>query len=187
LLVLKGDVSEVIRHQGRKLRCRYIARPAFFEKSLSLTGQGKVRYELKTSYRDGTTHIIFEPLDFIAKPAALVPKPRVNLTCLDSEHPCSSPYGQPTLSKFIPDEFVTVCSHPTASIVFRWRLLAGAKTTRRNHRMGHKVRIYSERQAAMTWAQLLKRVFNIDIKTCRKCGGSIIVIASIELIAILPD
>jgi hypothetical protein len=31
-------------------------------------------------YRDGTTHVIFEPLDFIAKLAALVPKPRVNLT-----------------------------------------------------------------------------------------------------------
>ena len=42
--------------------------------------QGKVRYELKTPYRDGTTHVIFEPVDFIAKLAALVPKPRVNLT-----------------------------------------------------------------------------------------------------------
>ena len=39
-----------------------------------------MRYELKTPYRDGTTHVIFEPLDFIAKLAALVPKPRVNLT-----------------------------------------------------------------------------------------------------------
>ncbi|MEX6397506.1 transposase [Providencia hangzhouensis] len=29
---------------------------------------------------NGTTHVIFEPLDFIAKLAALVPKPRVNLT-----------------------------------------------------------------------------------------------------------
>ncbi|MCV4988505.1 transposase, partial [Enterobacter hormaechei] len=35
---------------------------------------------LKTPYRNGTTHVIFEPLDFIAKLAALVPKPRVNLT-----------------------------------------------------------------------------------------------------------
>ena len=60
--------------------CRYIARPAVSEKRLSLTSQGQVRYELKTPYRDGTTHVIFEPLDFIAKLAALVPKPRVNLT-----------------------------------------------------------------------------------------------------------
>ena len=45
-----------------------------------MTTNGQVRYELKTPYRNGTTHVIFEPLDFIAKLAALVPKPRVNLT-----------------------------------------------------------------------------------------------------------
>ena len=50
-------------HQRKKLErlCRYIARPAISEKRLSLTGQGKVRYELKTPYRDGTTHVIFIP------------------------------------------------------------------------------------------------------------------------------
>jgi len=47
--------------------CRYITRPAISEKSLSLTNQGKVRYELKTPYWDGTTHVIFGPVDFIAK------------------------------------------------------------------------------------------------------------------------
>ena len=36
-----------------------------------------VRYKLKTPYRDGTTHVFFEPLDFLARLAALVPKPRV--------------------------------------------------------------------------------------------------------------
>ena len=34
----------------------------------------------KTPYRDGTTDVVFEPLDFIARLAALVPTPRVNLT-----------------------------------------------------------------------------------------------------------
>ncbi|WP_414651072.1 hypothetical protein [Escherichia coli] len=29
-----------------------------------------MRYQLKTPYRDGTTHVIFEPLDFIARLAA---------------------------------------------------------------------------------------------------------------------
>jgi hypothetical protein len=46
-------------------------RPAIAEKRLSLTKQGKARYELKNPYRDGTTHVIFEPVDFIAKLAAL--------------------------------------------------------------------------------------------------------------------
>jgi hypothetical protein len=59
---------------------RYIARPAVSEKRLSLLNNGHVRYELKTPYRDGTTHVIFEPMDFIARLVALVPKPRVNLT-----------------------------------------------------------------------------------------------------------
>ena len=65
--------------------CRYIARPAVSEKRLSLTPNGNVRYQLKTPYREslprersecfghGTTHVIFEPLDFIARLAALVP------------------------------------------------------------------------------------------------------------------
>jgi hypothetical protein len=44
--------------------CRYICRPAVAERRLSLTPNGNVRYELKTPYRDGTTHVIFEPLDF---------------------------------------------------------------------------------------------------------------------------
>ncbi len=60
--------------------CRYISRPAVSEKRLSLTPNGDVRYQLKTPYRDGTTHVVFEPLDFVARLAALVPKPRVNLT-----------------------------------------------------------------------------------------------------------
>ena len=56
--------------------CRYIARPAIATGRLSLTAQGQVRYTLKTPYRDGTTHVVFEPLDFIARLAALEPKPR---------------------------------------------------------------------------------------------------------------
>jgi hypothetical protein len=52
---------------------------------LSLSSTGKVVYTLKTPYRDGTTQVAFEgaairTVDFIARLAALVPKPRVNLT-----------------------------------------------------------------------------------------------------------
>ena len=76
-------------HHERRLErlCRYISRPAVSEKRLALTATGNIRYQLKTPYRDGTTHVIFEPLDFIARLVALVPKPRVNLTRL-----CRSPH-----------------------------------------------------------------------------------------------
>ena len=85
-----GEVAGFSLHAGVAARayereklerlCRYIARSAVSEKRLSLLSNKKVRYELKTPYRDGTMHVIFEPLDFIARLVALVPKPRVNLT-----------------------------------------------------------------------------------------------------------
>ena len=37
-----------------------------------------------------------------------------------------------------------------------------------------------QRHKAMTWAQRLKRVFNIDVSICPKCGGEAKVIACIE-------
>jgi hypothetical protein len=40
---------------------------------LSLTEGGLVRCALRTPYRDGTTHVIFEPEDFMARLVALVP------------------------------------------------------------------------------------------------------------------
>jgi hypothetical protein len=38
----------------------------------------------------------------------------------------------------------------------------------------------SDGQRSLTWAQRLKRVFAIDIEVCRRCGGKLKVIASIE-------
>jgi hypothetical protein len=38
----------------------------------------------------------------------------------------------------------------------------------------------AEHRAAMTWAQRLKRVFDIDIETCSECGSDVKIIASIE-------
>ena len=77
-------------HQRHKLErlCRYVTRPPVAVERLSLTPQGNIRYALKTAYRDGT-HVIFEPLDFLARLASLVPSPRVNLTRF---HGCFAPH-----------------------------------------------------------------------------------------------
>jgi hypothetical protein len=72
--------------------CRYITRPAVSTKRLSMTQNGSVRYELKTPWRNGTTHVIFEPLDFIARLVALVPRPRANLTRFHGEFAPNSNY-----------------------------------------------------------------------------------------------
>src|SRR5690606_11474775 len=62
-------------HESHKLEklCRYITRPAISEQRLSISPQGRVRYQLKTPWRNGTTHVEWDAVDFIAKLAALVP------------------------------------------------------------------------------------------------------------------
>ena len=131
--------------------CRYITRPAVSTKRLSITRNGRVRYELKTPWRNGTTHVIFEPLDFISRLVSLVPKPRVNLTRFHGVFAPNSKYR--------------------------------ARVTPANR--GKRKKIHSanqtpaEKRASMTWAQRLKRVFDIDIETCSECGGDVRIIASI--------
>lgn len=95
-----------------------------------------MRYRLKTPYRDGTTHVYFNPLDFVARLAALVPKPRVNLTRYHGV--------------FAPNS--TLRSEVT---------LSG-----RGKRAAHAPQTSAERHQAMSWAQRLKRVFRIDISQC---------------------
>ena len=43
------------------------------------------------------------------------------------------------------------------------------------------------RHVSMTWAQRLKRVFKVDIETCEHCGGAVKVIASIEDPAVIKQ
>ena len=111
--------------------------------------------------RGGATQVIFEPLDFIAKLAALVPRPRVNLTRYHGVFAPNSQYR----AQVTPGRRGRSETGPTP---------AGAAKA-----------APVERRASMTWAQRLKRVFNIDIASCRECGGAVKVIACIEDPAII--
>ena len=74
--------TECEAHQRSKLErlCRYITRPPIATRRLSIDDRGRVMYRYKRPFRDGSTHVVLEPLDFIARLAALVPRPRLNLT-----------------------------------------------------------------------------------------------------------
>ena len=139
-------------HQRDKLErlCRYISRPPVSTHRLSVMPSGKIGYELKTPYRDGTTHVVFEPLDFISKLAALVPTPRVNLTRFHGVFAPNSQYRAAIIIKKLDKK-------PKAD----------SKTE-------------SEKRRAMTWVLRLKRAFNIDIQVCEACGGRASVVACIE-------
>jgi hypothetical protein len=97
-----------------------------------------------------------EPLDFLARLAALVPHPRVNLTRFQGVFAPNSPHR----IQVTPAKRGKGRKRPTAD--------------------EQPCPSPPERRAAMTWAQRLKRVFNIDMETCSTCGGALRVIACIE-------
>jgi putative transposase len=59
--------------------CRYLLRPPLAQDRIRLRADGCVLVELKTVWRDGTSHFLFEPIEFLEKLAALIPRPAVNL------------------------------------------------------------------------------------------------------------
>ena len=58
---MRWDPTRADERQKLETLCRYISRPAVSEQRLSLTAIGNVRDTLKTPYREGTAHVIFEP------------------------------------------------------------------------------------------------------------------------------
>ncbi|NND56925.1 MAG: IS91 family transposase [Xanthomonadales bacterium] len=75
-----ATVCEAWQRSRLERLCRYITRPPIATKRLSVDERGRVVYRYKHPFRDGSTHVVLEPLDFIARLAALVPRPRLNLT-----------------------------------------------------------------------------------------------------------
>ena len=75
-----ATVCEAAQRDKFEKLCHHIARPAIANERLSTNDRGQVVYRFKQPFRDGSTHVVLDPLDFIARPAALVPRPRLNLT-----------------------------------------------------------------------------------------------------------
>ena len=98
-----------------------------------------------------------EPLDLMARLAALVPKPRMHLT---RYHGVFAPHSQ-YRSAVTPAQRGRGAAMPP---VF------GADPTKPS----------TPRHVAMSWARRLKRVFGVEIEGCARCGGQLKIIASIE-------
>ena len=59
--------------QALEQLCRCITRPALANQRLQTYAAGQVVIKLKTPWRDGTTHLVMSPLEFMQRLAALVP------------------------------------------------------------------------------------------------------------------
>lgn len=148
---LHGRLAFEAAQRGRIERLvRYCARPALADHRLEKLPDGRYLLKLKSRWRDGTTHLRFEPIELMERLAAQIPKPRVNLVLYAGVLAPNARlrsqvigYGRPPV--------------PPA-------MLAAGTQTR------------AERE---TWAELMRVTFELDVLACTKCGGRLRHIATI--------
>lgn len=127
-----------------------MARPAIATERLHELPDGRVAYDLRHTWSDGTTRVVFEPRTFIGKLAALVPPPRAHL----------------------------VTYHGVLAPAANWRaaIVPGPSTSRRGRGgCGGRALAAEDSSPAIrrryAWADLLRRVFAVDVLRCERCGG----------------
>jgi hypothetical protein len=140
-------------HDRKRLEqlCRYITRPALSEERVQVNAAGQVELELKTPWRDGTTHLVMSPLEFMQRLAALVPRPRLHLIRF---HGVLAPNAKLRA--------LVVPQGPPAQVQPATEAAAAAEC---------EVESVQARPQRISWARLLKRVFDIDMQHCPNCGG----------------
>ena len=152
---LHANVAVPARDRGRLERlCRYAARPPLAAERLSQSADGRLIYQLKQRWRDGTTHVGFEPLELLEKLAALVPPPRVNLV---RYHGVLAP-----------------AARHRARVVPTGQVRDGPEIE-----IPTKEPPAARRPRNYSWAELMRRVFEIDVLECPRCSGRMRILAAI--------
>jgi hypothetical protein len=145
-------------------RCRYLLRPPLAQDRIRLRADGRVLIELKTVWRDGTSHFLCEPIEFLEKLAALIPRPAVTLFLYHGVlAPCARwrsqvvRYGRPA-----PDGNALEASPRAAAGAIMYSAYPPSKSTPVILRLTHIVEPASPRQllAPQTCSCLLPRRSN---------------------------
>ena len=180
--------------------CRYAGRAAIAENRLSELPDGRVAYSLKKRWKDGTTHVVMTKQVLMERLCALVPRPRRHLVTYHGVFapaagirrwvvPQVEAEGAPPASALGasaglvsaavravvgggPPSPGGVCLQAEFAESARRTLSARASGARRKRRTGPRRRY--------PWAELLRRVFLIEVLVCPRCGGPRRLLAAIQ-------
>jgi hypothetical protein len=214
---LHANVAVPARDRKRLERLsRYVARPPVATERLSRMADGRLLYRLKHRWRDGTTHVVFEPGELVEKLAALVPPPRFHLVRYHGVlGPCASERSRVVPGRELPGgatdapertslaapghedgQRVSHRSGPVDGGGLGPRSGSEAATARREPLPGadHEGRPGGDGEGApeaqaptaelrprrLAWADLLRRVFAIDVLECPRCGARTRLLAAIH-------
>ncbi len=138
-------------------------RPPVAQERLRLLADGRVLVRLKRVWADGTRELLFEPLEFLEKLAALTPRPRINLILY---HGVLAPHAR-WRSRIVPGPEAPTLE--TGARLDDTRGASGNDTTGRPRPPRH-----------WRWADLMRRAFAIDVLACPQCGNRMRLLATIE-------
>jgi hypothetical protein len=136
--------------------CRYVLRPPVAADRLEMTAEGGVRLHLRHRWADGTTHLVFDPLEFLGRLAVLVPRPRVNLILYYGVLGARAAWRRdvvPASAKVEEPSAQTDAKEPDSAAV---------------------------QPRGYLWAELMKRTFGFDVLACPGCGGRLRLVALID-------
>jgi Putative transposase len=126
--------------------------PTLTLERLTESSHGQLLYELPHPRRDGATHLLLDPLELIEKLTVLIPPPRFHLLRF---HGVLAPRAQ-----------LRAAVVPRSS---RDAALGGAPAPRLSPPAPQSPPVSGA--GRLSWAALMRRVFEIDVLLCRCCGG----------------
>ena len=160
--------------RGLEHLARYAGRPAIAASRLVLLEDGRVAYSLKKRWKDGTTAVVMAPEVLIERLLALVPRPRRHLV---TYHGVLGPAAG-LRSRVVPrldegegmDEAERSASPAAADDEEGERSPTAILAQRRGRRriVPHAPQVRGRRYP---WAELLRRVFEVEALVCPHCGG----------------
>jgi hypothetical protein len=160
---------EAFDRAGLERLCRYGLRAPFSTDRITLDGEGLVRYRLHRPWPGpgGRTDVVMELVAFLRRLAALIPSPYANLVRYHGVFANRSRF-RPLLPS-PPVAIGPASSEPARAEqpVPRPACPGNAPATGSGRRRPRRI----------AWASLLKRVFDVDALTCRKCNVPMVVLA----------
>ncbi|MGH8095642.1 MAG: transposase [Chthoniobacterales bacterium] len=156
----------------------YCARPPIAMERLEALPDGRLLYRFKRPWRDGTTHIVMDPLELLEKLSALVPAPRAHLTRYAGVFAPAAKW-RPLIVPQSPAESAAPQAAGAAAEVAT--SAPDTNDASAASSLDASLQSVPPRHARnYTWSELMKRVWALDVLECPRCQGQMKIVAAIR-------
>ena len=147
--------------------CRYLCRPPLGQHRVQRLRDGRVALALQRPWADGTTHLVLTPTELLERLVPLVPRPRINMLLYHGVLAPNAPWRHAAVPRDT-ERATTETPAAVSGAPAEDEPLRGVG--RRRPRVRPKYR---------AWAELMRRAFETDVLACPRCGGRMVVLATI--------